>query len=67
MSRSIVGSGDLCWSVGFSVEVLPSLVQSAGEASLLKINFSGPLLQNSKDIIKFLSLRTVYWHPLWVN
>jgi hypothetical protein len=41
MSRSIVGSGDLCWSVGFSVEVLPSLVQSAGEASLLKINFSG--------------------------
>ena len=30
-------------------------------------NFSGPLLQNSKDTIKFLSSRTVYWHPLWVN
>jgi hypothetical protein len=30
------------WLVGFSVEdVLPSLVQYAGEASLLKIAFSG--------------------------
>jgi hypothetical protein len=30
-------------------------------------NFSGPLLQNFKDTTKFLSSRTVYWHPLWVN
>ena len=30
-------------------------------------NFSGPLLQNSKDTNKFLSSRTVYWHPHWVN
>jgi hypothetical protein len=30
------------WLVGFSVEdVLPSLVQKAGEAGLLKIAFSG--------------------------
>jgi len=30
-------------------------------------NFPGPLLQNSKDTIKFPSSRIVYWHPLLVN